>query len=402
MKVLMLSIYDPLKGGSGPSNHVKNLCGSLRDWGCEVHVLLNGSKTGTVKINGLFIHYYKAPLGFLSKGFLFSLFSLGVINQIIKKYDIDVVHGQSPSGFAYALFFKGKVPIVVTVHSTSFGELAALTNVPLSCINRQLLADALLVQPLSAFLTFLEYKRADNVIVMGKDMARETAGFYKLPSKKISIIDSSLSPVFKHENEKNIRVEHELLFIGRLIWRKGIQFIIDAMPEILKAYPDTKLVILGNGEQKKSLQERVKKKNLENSVEFLERVSEEKLIQVYQEANVYLQPSLYEPLGMAIFEALLMGKIVIATNVGGTPELIVHNENGILIKPASSAEIAKAVIKVFSNPQLQEKIRRNAKENAKVKVENSMDWKSISKRSIELYEKLQKNQPCSQKPLTKQ
>lgn len=386
LRVLFLSIYDPYSIASGPANHLRNLSEALIDLGCEVHVLAIGSKTRNSCRNGVHIHYVEPRFfGSIGKGFMFSLSSIGMTNEICKNYGIDILHGQSPSSFGYALLSRAKRPFVVTFHGTSFGEIFSYSTVPIRNISFALARDAILFQPSWAVLTNIEYHCADKVIAVSKAMAQEAAGYYGLPEDKIVVIPNGVClPSLSKVPMQDQNAGHIVLFVGRLIWRKGVRFLIEALPQILTEYPDAELQIVGNGEQKSILEERIKKFSIENSVRFLGKVSPERLVSLYHEADVYVQPSLYEPCGLAIMEAMSFGKPVVATHVGGIPELITNGVGGLLVEPENSLQLATAITTIFSD----ESLGRRLGGNARKRVEREFTWKAIAEKTLKFYTSL--------------
>ena len=345
-----------------------------------MHILVPGAETKSVKINGLIVHYVKTV--FFGRGFLFSLTSVGWTNQIIEKYGIDIVHGQSPSSFGYALLSKADRPYVVTLHGTSFGELSSFSTMPITRYTLRDLLEQLFVQSLTAFLTNIEYKYADKVIAVSRAMAKETASFYRLSEDKIVVIHNGVNlPQLSDKQAEQPSENRVILTVGRLTWRKGFKYLIDALPQVLAVYPNTRLLIVGNGEQRMFLEERVRELRIQHSVQFLGRVSSEALHSLRNNAEVYVQPSLYEPFPLAILETMSMGKPIVATRVGGIPELITDREEGLLVEPANSLQLAGAIKDVFSDSSLGKRLGNNARK----RVGREFTWNAIAKKTFELY-----------------
>jgi glycosyltransferase involved in cell wall biosynthesis len=385
LKVLFISMFDPFEIG-GISSHLRNLSCALAELGCEVHILVPGSETRNREINGILFHYFNPRFfGTMGHGFMFSLFSIGMTNEICERYGIDIVHGQSPSSFGYALLSRMRRPYVVTLHGTSFGEISSTFTVPISNINFGLVWDAMVVQPLSAVLTNMEYRCADRVIAVSCDMAREAAQYYRLPEGKIVAIHNGVdTPLLSEPPIDEPKMGHTILFVGRLVWRKGVKYLVDALPQILADYGDTNIVVVGNGPEKLFLEKRIKELGIENSVQFLSNISAERLHSLYDEADIYVQPSLYEPFSIAILEAMSMGKPIVTTRTGGTPELIKNGLEGLLVEPGNSLHLAGAIKHVFSDSSC----RRRLGSNARKKVEREFTWKAIAKKTLDLYTNL--------------
>jgi 1,4-alpha-glucan branching enzyme len=178
--------------------------------------------------------------------------------------------------------------------------------------------------------------------------------------------------------------EHTILSVGRLEWRKGYKYLIDAMPNVLSEYTSAKLLVVGVGDQKAHLQRHARKLGIENSVLFLGKVSAERLYSLYHEAEVYVQPSLYEPFGITILEAMSMRKPVVATRVGGIPEIITNGVEGLLVEPGDSLQLAKATTNLFSDSSS----RRRLSTNARKRVEREFTWEAIAKKTLEFYTNL--------------
>jgi glycosyltransferase involved in cell wall biosynthesis len=385
LKVLFLSIYDPYEHIFGAGNHLRNLSETLRDLGCEIHILIPGSKTNTQTKNGLYLHTVKTNLlRSQGNGIVFSATSYRSVNRICNDYKIDIIHSQSPSGFGYSIFRNKKRPFVVTLHGTSFGELSAYSNVPFSNFSTALMRDAILVQPLFALFTSIEYKRANKIIAVSKYLTQEAKNFYHLPKEKIVPIYNGVNLPELKSSSSETEEGQNVLFVGRLIWRKGAQYLIDAFPQVLSAYPDAKITIVGSGEQKKFLQEKVKQLKIDDSVQFLSNVPSDRLWELYSQADVFIQPSLYEPLGITVLEAMSFSKPVIASRVGGIPELVQNGVNGLLVEPGNTNQLVEATKRLFSDPSLGRKYGQNARE----KVEAQYTWKKIGQKTLQLYEEL--------------
>lgn len=381
MKILFISIYDPFTP-SGPSNHLKFLSEALINIGCQVHILVPGKETKSVLRNGLTLHYVNTG----GNRLLFSLLTVATINKLVKEYEIDIVHGQSPSSFGYALLSRDKTPFVVTVHGTSFGEIISNIRVPLSNLTFKAIMDNLVIQPLTAVLTFIEYTAADEVVIVSENTAKEVQRFFHIPNDKTAVIHNGIQSVRLKTIDHEV-IPHSILFVGRLTWRKGLKSLIDALPMIIAKYPDTILFIVGEGDQKKSLKKIAKKYKIDGSIIFLGNISNNELFEIYSKIQIYAQPSLYEPLGIAIIEAMSNSKPVVASNVGGIPELITNSKDGLLVEPANSSQLSKAIIHLFSYPEIAKRYGSQAQE----KIRNKFTWEIIAEQTLALYQKTIKN-----------
>jgi len=380
-------MYDPFVSPTGPAAHLRGLSQSLSKLGCDVHILVLDSRDKNRDVNGVHVHYHN-PFGMsVAKDYIFSQISIGIINRLCRECEIDIVHGQSPSSYGYALLRRSNIPFVVTLHGTSFGEFASYFDVPHSFINPTLVLSAM-SEMLFALLTCIEYRRADKVIAVSKATAEETVRFYRLPRERVTTIHNGIDlQSFTDSQVGAENEEHTILSVGRLSWRKGYKYLIDAMPIVLLEYPDARLLLVGNGIQRASLAQQVRKLGVEDSVLFSDKVSTEKLFSLYHEAEVYVQPSLYEPFGITILEAMSMRKPVVATRTGGIPELIKNGAEGLLVEPRNSLQLASAIADVFSDASL----RRRLGSNSRKRVEREFTWEAIATKTLKLYTNLLSN-----------
>lgn len=167
------------------------------------------------------------------------------------------------------------------------------------------------------------------------------------------------------------------LFTGRLISEKGVEYIVKAARKI-----KGKVVIAGDGPQRKRLEEMVKTMGLTNVqiLPFLHNYEE--FVDLYYAADVFVSPAVWdEPLGLTIIEAMAAKTPVIVTRKGGVTMAVKEGVNGLFVRPRNSTEIANAVNKLFANDTLRERMG----ERARAVVEARFTWKKIAKRFDKLY-----------------
>jgi len=158
----------------------------------------------------------------------------------------------------------------------------------------------------------------------------------------------------------------QLLFVGWLDERKGLQYLLEAMPKITENY-DVKLKVVGIGPKEKKF-----KSLARGNVEFLGGVDNENMPAIYRQSDIFILPSQNEGVPVSILEAMSCGVPVIATYVGGIPELIEHRKTGFLIYPRPEY-IVSAVSKLLDDRELYDRLSVNGR---KLIVE-SYDWKTV-------------------------
>jgi glycosyltransferase involved in cell wall biosynthesis len=147
-------------------------------------------------------------------------------------------------------------------------------------------------------------------------------------------------------------------FVGRLAPEKGLPNLIQAVGEILRTRSDLVLALVGEGPAKIKLQSLVSQLGLEKSVFFLGQRSD--LANVYASFDLFVLPSLFEAMPMAVLEAMAAGKPVIASRIGGVPRMLSHQESGILVEPGDVRGLTDALAQLLQQPKLASQLGRRA------------------------------------------
>ena len=159
--------------------------------------------------------------------------------------------------------------------------------------------------------------------------------------------DAHETPVFPIEKKPR-----QIAATARLTVWKGIDGIIRALALVQKKYPDASLVIAGDGPERETLGALVTELGLQKSVTFLNNISRAETWQLREESDVYVLNSTYEGLPHTILTSFAARIPVVATNISGTNEAVVHEENGLLVEPGNSTELAKAITRYFDDTEL--------------------------------------------------
>lgn len=189
-----------------------------------------------------------------------------------------------------------------------------------------------------------------------------------------------------------------VLFTGRLIERKGVEYLLRAVPLILKNH-QAEFVITGNGDQRQKLEALRDQLNIQNSVQFLGFVSNEQLRQEYARCDIWVNPGIVdswgdaEGLGVGSIEAYCYGKPVVASAVGGIPDTVLNYETGFLVDEKDPEQLAAAISELISKPEL----ARQMGSAGFAFAERTFEWTSITNRLIAFYHSVL---PASQSSLT--
>ena len=156
-----------------------------------------------------------------------------------------------------------------------------------------------------------------------------------------------------------------ITYAGRLERYKGIDCLVDAMPEVLAHSPQARLGIAGEGSYADQLKARVSRLGLRDSVNFVGHIKEADLAAFYANSLVTVVPSTWpEPFGKVGVEAMSVGTPVIASDVGGIRDWLSDGQNGILVPPSEPGDLAKAIIRVIDEPGLRAALSSNARQSA--------------------------------------
>lgn len=156
-----------------------------------------------------------------------------------------------------------------------------------------------------------------------------------------------------------------ILFVGSNMHRKGVPDLIKSAPGVIKEYPETQFVIVGNDQLIPQLEDLCAGLGVNLNFEFAGWRSQSELLGYYQQATLFIMPSLTEALGVTFLEAMAAGVPVIGTNVGGIPEIIQNGVNGLLVLTESPSAITEAINRLLADKQLREDLAENARATLK-------------------------------------
>ena len=177
--------------------------------------------------------------------------------------------------------------------------------------------------------------------------------------------------------------EKIILFMGRLVYEKGVQHLIASMPKILSKYNDVKLVIAGKGGMLEELKEEARALGIENKVCFAGYMKGKDVQKLYKAADISVFPSTYEPFGIVALEAMLSENPIVVSDIGGLNEIVQHRENGMKSYCGNANSIADSVLELLFDHQL----CANMVKKAKNKVRNEYNWNKIAQDTHFTYQK---------------
>lgn len=174
----------------------------------------------------------------------------------------------------------------------------------------------------------------------------------------------------KYDLRERFKEKKIITYVGRVFYGKGIIHLLEAIKNINRN--DIALVIVGDGPERKNLEKYAKKNNLNGQVLFYGSVPFKEAISILKVSDIFINPSYSEGLPTSIMEAGACGRAIIATDVGGTSEIIINERSGIIIKPYSTKLLEDALKRLLDNPEL----RAELGENARKQIESKFKWES--------------------------
>ncbi len=273
-------------------------------------------------------------------------FSFLKVARILRREKTEVIHTHNTQPFVdgtIAALLSGVKTIIHTDHARDFPDKY-----------RYMVAEHL--------MSHFAYK----VVGVSEHTSENLIHYEKISPKKILTIENGIDgsrfeiTIDKQKKRKELGIRETGPIIGlgvRLAEQKGITYLLQATPQVIKAFPDITLVIAGDGELKEDLQKETRQLNIEQNVCFAgARLDIPDLLQLF---DVYVLPSLWEGMPMVILEALAAGCPVLATDVGGVAKVIDNEVTGLLVEPRNPEQLAISILRILSDRQLQEKFIRN-------------------------------------------
>lgn len=261
---------------------------------------------------------------------------------------------------------------------------------------------------ISSWMEKLAVENADKIIAVSDSMKIDLLRCYNLPPSRVEVVYNGIDAnKFKKTASKKILKDFHIdtsrpyiLFVGRTTRQKGIKYLLDAFDSLKN---DVQLVLLTASSDEKNISQEIKNKVYSlrkkgKTIYHLEKFfSEHELCQFYSQASVFVCPSIYEPFGIINLEAMACETPVVASAVGGIPEVVVPEETGFLVPFKSKSEIdhaprnpknytsrlAKKISFLLDNPDVREKMGKKGR----AVVEKKFTWEKISQNTEKIYKK---------------
>jgi glycogen synthase len=266
-----------------------------------------------------------------------------------------------------------RVPLIVTLHSME----------PLRPWKADQLGSGYL---LSSWIEKTGVETADRVIAVSAQMREDILRHFAVDPAKVVVIHNGIDPDRFRRTERRDALERRgvrspyVLFVGRITDQKGIFHLLEAAP---KLPPHVQIVLCASAPDTPEIEARLRRAVAAHpNVHWIaEMVPVDEVIQLYSHAAVFVCPSIYEPFGLINLEAMACGTPVVASRVGGIPEVVVDGETGRLVEPGDVDALGRALRETLGDP---ERARRMG-EAGRRRVEAHFSWDRIADRTLMVY-----------------
>jgi glycogen(starch) synthase len=377
--------YPPLIEG-GLARHVRKLSEALVELGVEVHVLTRGGEQATIEeeMGGVKIHRIVEPerptdlAEFVTWVERMNSDMLAAGVDLGDRYEFDLVHGHDwlVASACDHLARRYKCPLVTTIHATEFGRHQGWVDKhPQSHIHG--------VEKWIA-------NRSDRVIACSLFMKEQIGEIFAVEPERVTVIPNGIDPedLPREDPEELARLraafaepeENLVLLIGRLVYEKGFQLALEAMPQVIEQVPNTRFLVAGSGTHEAELHKQARDLGLMDHGTFLGWIGDDVLHSLYRIADLTVVPSIYEPFGLVALEAMASECPCIAADTGGLREVVPLEGAGLRFRASDPEHLAEAAIQVLSDDELSRRMVEEGLSHIRL-----FDWNDVARQTLDLY-----------------
>jgi len=329
---------------------------------------------------GVFAAFSKNLFLFVVFAPLYILMQIVYICRIVSNNKIELVHAHwlIPQGFCAVVsskFIKQNFKVLTTIHGA---DIFAFNN------------------RISVALKKYVLKHVDAISVVSNHIKNEVDPLSNKRDIHVLPMGVFTTEFGKHLDNNTLKAKYVLndnpllLFVGRLTEKKGVIYLLKAMPKLIDSYPGIMLLIVGDGVQFDELNEYVFANSLENNIIFLGSIKHDQLPAYYSAADIFIGPSIVaadgdsEGLGLVFVEAASSETLVISTDFPAIQDVIQHKKTGYTIEQKSEQAISDAILYALSHTEESAKLASQGRQH----VVEKFDWTNVTQRYTELYESL--------------
>jgi glycogen(starch) synthase len=386
-RLLILSWeYPPLIEG-GLARHVRKLAEALVELDLEVHVLTRGGEESSVEetVGGVNIHRIVEPTRPTDLGEFVAwvermnsdMLAAGV--ELGDRLSFDLVHGHDwlVANACDHLAKRFGAPLVTTIHATEHGRHQGWVDKhPQSYIHG-----------VERWIT----NRSDRVIACSFYMREQIADIFGVEEERVAVIPNGIDPRDLQPQDsaelQRLRLQFAepdqklMLLVGRLVYEKGFQLALEAMPKVIERLPGTRFLVAGSGTHEHELRRQAAELGLMEHGTFLGWIGDDVLHSLYPISDVCVVPSIYEPFGLVALEAMASGCPCLVADTGGLREVVPHEEAGLRFRARDPEALADMAVRALADEQLGQRLVSEGLEHIR-----RFDWADIAEQTVDVYE----------------
>jgi glycogen synthase len=387
-RVLILSWeYPPVIEG-GLARHVRKLAEELVCQGTGVDVLTRGAERGPTAEDqgGVSVHRVSEPGWprdldrFLEWVRQMNDDMLALGRTLAEERSYDLVHGHDwlVAHACAALADQFGVPYLTTVHATEHGRHQGWVDKPPQSH----------IHGIERWMAH----RADSVITCSHYMRGHVADIFDLDERRITVIPNGIDPrdLRPVDDLQALRLQFAapeqklVLLVGRLVYEKGFQLALDALPEVIEKVRGVRFLVAGSGTHEQELRAQAQRLGLSEHGMFLGWIGDDALHSLYRIADLCVVPSLYEPFGLVALEAMASGCPCIVADTGGLREVVPAGERvGLRFNGGDPEHLGVMIERLLVDERLRDRLVAEASEHVL-----SFDWGDVAQRTAGVYREL--------------
>lgn len=303
------------------------------------------------------------------------------------KADVYEAHAVSAYGLPAKLNKLGvKKPFIHTIHGVLADEYEQAK------MNGHQTLRGSIANRFMRYLASLEKQTAKNatlIVTISEYSLEKMQQYYDVDADKIRIVSNGvdieefkpIDNVSTTKHQFGLGNEQCILFVGSLIPRKGLAFLIEAAKKVVAVHADTKFIVVGDGPLRGQIDSSLKAANLTNNFKFIRSVEEDELPTLYNLADIFVLPSIQEGQGIVLLEAQASGKPVVAFNTGGVKEAVRNGKTGLLVERGDNGGLAEGLLKLLDNKSLREEMGAEGRRF----VSENFTWDICAQRMLKVY-----------------
>jgi glycogen(starch) synthase len=387
LRVLILSWeYPPIVAG-GLARHVRKLAEALVAQGVEVHVLTRGGREHVAEEvrAGVRIHRVAEPVmpsdldAFVTWVEGMNAHMLAAGRQLGKRLRFDLVHGHDwlVAGAAAGLAERLRCRYLTTIHATEYGRHQGWVD-----------------KHPQAYIHGIETwmaGRAERVITCSHYMRGHVADVYDIDERRITVIPNGIDPADLQPvgdlDELRARFaapdERLVLLVGRLVYEKGFQIALDALPHVIRRTGRVRFLVAGSGTHEAELRKQAARLRLMRHGRFEGWIGDDLLHSLYRIADLCVVPSIYEPFGLVALEAMASGCACIVADTGGLREVVPNADVGLRFRSRDPRALAAMMQRVLTDDELRDRLVAEASAHVL-----RFDWADIAEQTAQVYAEL--------------